>query len=289
MASAENIIDLIRRLLREESGSDVPVIEDTFLFEAINDGQGKWEDAFQSGGEGKTQRETGFNLVADTALAENITSATTDFDVDSSTSLDSSGVVLIWDENTPDFVPYTGNSSNNLTGVTGIGFDHEDGDSVQKLYKLPTNFGSFKESAIFGDGVIVDGVPYRFIAGIPKPGFFSLYENGDDKYLVLPRDLTGDCGVLYNPSYTTVDSLDDVVSVPDKYKFFLVWHAVSYCLSDIDSDLNKSQLAQNKSEEILFRALRNRNEGKKIRTRPLGRITRDYTVVGGVFFPLRSE
>lgn len=288
MATAENIITNVRSLLREESGSDVPVIGDTFLYEAITDGQNKWRDTFQAGGEDQitSQLETGFDLVADTALAEAVTTATTDFDVDSGTNLASSGVLLIWDDNMPDFVTYTGKSTNNLTGVTGIGFAHEDGDAVQKLYALPSNFSSFRESATYGDGVLVEGTPYNYMNGVPIPGYFSLYDDGTTKYLVLPRGLTGSASVLFNSAYNTIDDANDVVGVPERFKFFLIWHVVAMCYVGRDEAYDRLLAAQNESDKVLRRAMMNRNTGKRIRTRPLGTVTKDWTSINGSVFPL---
>lgn len=294
MASAENIIENVRRIIRAESGTDVPVAQDAFLYEAINDGQNKWLDAFQQGGEDQvsSQRETGFDLIADTTLdeASGITSSDTEFTVtdDSSDYAASSGALLIWDDNMPDFVNYTTYTSGTKTfsGVTGIAFDHEDDDAVQNLYKLPTNFGSFRESANWGDGVLVNGIPHKYVNGIPPPAYFSLYDDGTNKFLVLPRGLTGSASVLFNAAYTTIDSSDDTVAIPDRWKFYLIWHCIAFCYMGRGDEADKMQFAQAKSEEILSRALRNRNTGKKIRTRPFGRTLRDYTVVGGIAVPL---
>lgn len=292
MASTANIIENVRRLVRAESGTDVPVIQDDFLFEAIMDGQNKWSDAFQQGGEDQvsSQRETGFDLVDDTTLdeASDISSSDTEFTVDDANDYDAStGALIIWDDNMPDFVNYTTWTSGTKTfsGVTGIAFDHEDEDAVQKLYKLPTNFGSFREAANWGDGVLVNGVPYEFINGIPPPGFFSLYDDATNKFLVLPRGLTGSASVLFNASYNTIDDTGDTVGVPDRWKFFLIWHCVAYCFAGREEDFNKMQAAQVKSEEVLGRALRNRNTGKKIRPRSFGRPSRDGVTVGGYYYP----
>ncbi len=290
MASTQNIIDNIRRLLREDSSTDVPAIQNDFLFEAIMDGQSKWEDSFQIGGEdNESQVETAFNLVADTKLDEDITTATTDFDVVSGANLDDSGVLLLWDDSIPDFVSYTGKTVNNLTGVTGIGSSHDSGDIAQKVYKLPSNFGSFRESATFGDGVLFNGIPLKYMAGFPVPGFFSKYNDGTFDYLVLSRGATGKAGVLYNKNFTNINSLDDVVSVPDKYKFFLVWHSIAMCYVGREDNWNKLLAAESAAEKILRRALQNRNTGKRIRTRHFGMITRDYVNVGGINYPLSRE
>ncbi len=290
--TAENIIENVRKIIRGEAGSDAPVVQNEFLYEAIMDGQNKWSDAFQQGGEDQisSQRETGFDLVADTTLdeASGITSTDTEFTVTDNLSYDATdGALLIWDDNMPDFVNYTTYTSGTKTfsGVTGIGFNHEDDDALQKLYKLPTNFGSFRESVNWGDGVQVMGIPYKFINGIPVPGFFSLYDDGTNKFLVLPRGLTGTASVLFNAAYNTIDSSEDIVGVPETAKFFLVYHCVAMCYLGRDDDANKMLFAQQQSEMILSRVLRNRNTGKKIRTRSFGRTARDYTAIGGATYP----
>lgn len=287
MASADNIITLTRDLLREESGSDVPVVANSFLYEAIMDGQNKWDDSFQVGGENPVSEalETGFDLVADTTLNGAITSASTSVTVDDDLNYDASGAFIVWDDNMADYISYTSYTTKVFSGVTGIGFNHEDEDALQKLYKLPTNFGSFRESALYGDGVQLNGVPLRYIGGIPTVGFFSEYNDGTNRFLVLPRGSTGSASVLFNKASATIDSTDDTVSVPDKYKMFLVWHCVSFCYMGREEDANKLLFAQSESEKVLSRALRNRNVGKKIRTRPFGRPYRDSLSIGSSVYP----
>ena len=294
MASAGNIIDLVRQLIRAEDGSDVPVVSNEFLFEAIMDGQKKWEDAFQTTGENplKDQLETGFDLVSDTTLNEPSGVATTDteFTVDDNNSFDaSSGALVLWDDNMPDIVSYTTYTSGTKTfsGVTGLAFAHEDEDTVQKLYKLPTNFGSFRESPMYGDGVQINGIPTKFIGGpVPTAWHFSLYDDGTNKFLVLPRDTTGSVSVLFNKASTTVDDTADIVSVPDSHKMFLVFHCAAYCYQGRADEANQYLFCQSESEKILNRALRNRNFGKKIRTRPFRRAMTDYTQIDGAIVPL---
>lgn len=276
--------------MRSEEGTDLQVLQNEFLYEAIMDGQNRWQDAFQQGGEDQvsSQRETGFDLVSDTNLNGDITTASTSIIVDASDDFDTSdGAVIIWDDAIPDYINYTTNTiaTETLSGVTGIAFAHEDDDSVQKLYKLPTNFGSFRESANWGDGVLVNGDPYKSMNGPPSPGFFSMYDDGTNKFLVLPRGLTGSASVLFNAAYATIDSTDDTVSVPDRWKFFLIWHCVSYCHVGREEDYGKMQFAAQKANEILQKALQNRNVNKKIHARSFGRLVRDYTIKDGRYIP----
>lgn len=275
-ATAENIIGLIRKLLREDSSSDLPVISDSFLLEAVSDGNLKWAEAFQTSGAGPIvfQREKGFDLAAETAVNDSGDVAITDttITVDSTTGFDSSGAAVIWDDNMPDIFFYDSVTSTTFETVTGLSFAHEDDDAIQPLYKLPTNFGDFRPATGYGDGVRLSGVGLYFTSGPPPPGYFSMYDDGTSKYLWLPRQSTGSASVWYEKTSTTIDSVDDTVDVPDVSKFFLVWHAISYCYIGLEGDFNRQQAAENKANAILQRALQNRNRNhNRIKPRSFNR------------------
>lgn len=278
--TAETIIGHIRTLLREESGSDLPVMSESFLLTAISDGNLRYAEAFQTNGAAPIvfQRETGFDLVPETAIndAAGTTTASTSIAVDAQTFPDSAGVAVVWDDNIPDLFSYTSQSSTLFSGVSGLAFAHEDNDPIAALYKLPTNFGDFREAQGYGDGVKVGITPLYYREGAPTAGYFSMYDDGTSKYLWLPRQLTGSASVWYDKNSTTIDSTDDTVDVPEKYMFFLVWHAIAYCYTGREQDLNKMAFAQAQSEKILQRALQNRNRNKKIPTRSFNRPIIDY-------------
>lgn len=274
-STAETIIGLARNLLRSESTSDVPVIQDAFMLAALSDGNMKYARAFRrGGGVGPIvfTRETGDDVAADTALAENVTPDTTDFDVDDAsdqeTTADGGGAVVIWDGDLPDIATHSGKTGNNLTGVSGIGFDHEDGDEVQKLYKLPSNFGFWREWD-GSDGVKLNGLPLKFTDGPPRSGFFSMHDTGTDKYLWLPRDSSGEWSGRYDKASTAIDSLDDIVDVPPEHQFCLVWWLVAFGLAGRDGLGDKAIAAEQKGDAILYEALKDRNIGKFVRPRPI--------------------
>lgn len=274
--TAETIIGHIRTLIREDSGSDLPVVSDSFLLTAISDGNLKWAEAFQTDGAAPIvfQRETGFDLVSETAIndAAGTTTASTSITVDAQTFPDSAGVAVAWDDSIPDLFSYTSQTSTLFSGVSGLAFAHEDDDPIAALYKLPTNFGDFREAPGYGDGVKVEGTPLYYREGAPTSGFFSMYDDGTSKYLWLPRQLTGSASVWYDKNSTTIDSTDDTVDVPETSIFFLVWHAMAYCYTGREQDLNKMSVAQAQSERILQRALQNRNKNhNKIITRSFKR------------------
>lgn len=292
--TASSIIDLARNLLREDSGSDVPVIGDTFLLTAISDGNLKWARRFRSGGVAPIvfQRETGFDLVADTQLNEpgGITTSDNEIIVDNSDNFDTTnGAFVIWDDNLPDLISYTTNTvaTETFTGVTNIGFAHEDNDVVQKLYKLPTNFGQFREAPGYGDGVRLNGSGLRFTGGPPDPGFFSMYDDGTNKFLWLPRGASNSASIWYDKNSTTIDSTDDTVDLPEEAQMFLVWHALSLCYVGREQDYGKMIAAKNEANSVLQEFLNDRNFREKIYSRPFNRrSSRDYVTINGSVIPL---
>jgi len=289
MATTENIVTLTRNLLREEDTSDVPVVSDSFLYEAIMDAQGKWEDAFNTGGENEPRDVVpyGFDIASDTTLDGAVSADATTFTLTANnSSASTNSAMLLWNDNNPYFVSYTAYDSSTkiVTGASNIVIGFDDDDDVQRLYKLPSNFQSFRESPLYGDGVRVNGAPYRYVDTVPySGGYFSKFEDSNGVYIVLPKGLTGTMAVLYNKAYTTINSSDDVISVPDKYKFFVVYHVVGMCFLDIDP--KRSTQFEKKAYEILDRALQTRNTNKKIRTRPFNRTSSDYITVGGYTYP----
>ena len=259
--------------MRKDGGTtDVPALQESFMLTLLSNANLEWINQFRLGGGNAPLsflRETGFDLITDTALAEATTTATTDFDVDLSTSFPASGAGIIWDDDMPDIFNYTGNAANNLTGVTGLAFAHEDGDEVQALYPLPSSFYKFRSSTSHGDGVQLDGIPLSFMSGIPEKGYFSLYDDGTNKYLWLPED-SGSASVLFDKAGATIDDIADTTDVPDESIFFLVWRIVQN--ASIPSEGQPTSLyatAKNEANEILFKALRNRNISKRIHVRPL--------------------
>lgn len=287
MPTAATIIGLARDVVRAESTSDAPVIGDSFMLSAITDGNLRWARVFRRGQPLVFQRETGFDLIADTALSDDQDSADLTASLESVTGFPATGAFIVWDDNMPDIQEYSALVALDAT-VSGVGFDHEEGDSVQLLYQLPANFGSFRESPTYGDGVSLNGIPLLYINGFPVPGRFSMYDNGTDKFLILPRGSTGSVSVLYNKVSATIDTTDDIVDVPEEYQYFLVWHLVAFSYIGREGDVNKMLFAQDQANKILQEALSHRNTGKKIRTRSFGRPVRDYISSGGNFYPINS-
>jgi len=282
--SASTVIGLARNLLKTESTSEAPVMADSFMLAALSDANLKWARAFRRDGSQPIvfQRETGVDLKPETAInaAAGTLIGATSITVDAQTFTDAAGVAVVWDNGIPDIFEYAAQTSTSFTGVSGLSFAHEDDDVIAPLYKLPSNFGSFRKAPNYGDGVYVGG-PLQFTGGPPLPGYFSIYDDGTSKYLWLSRQATGTASVWYDKASTVIDELTDTVDVPTEFQFFLVWHLVAFGLMGREQDINAMFAAQGASEKLLQEALEDRNIHKKIRTRSFSRSSSDYFTHNG--------
>lgn len=224
----------------------------------------------KSGGNTPVDRalETGFTLPAETAIndAAGITSATTTITVDSTTGYDSAGAAVVWDSDMPDIFFYTGKTATTFTGVTGIAFDHEDNDAIQPLMALPSNFGRFRRSEEHGDGVQLNGGTPSFIDGAPSSGKFSIRDDGTTKYLWLYKGATGDVSVWFDKDSNTIDSIDDLISLPDDWQFFYAWRAIELSLFG-RGDYAIIGVAKANGDRIKLDLLKDRNVGRMVRVR----------------------
>ncbi|QGH72484.1 MAG: hypothetical protein [Siphoviridae sp. ctpQM7] len=271
---ASAIFTYARNLLKVEGDStDLPALQNTTFLAALNAANAEWLRSFRRGaGEPPPVRaaETAFDLVSGTDLDGAVATTDTTISVTSASDLDSSGAIVVYDDGMPDIIEYTGKSSNSLTGVSGIGWAHEDQDTVYKLYALPGNFHSFRSSPYVPDGVQINNIAYHFVPDDPQGGDFALYDNGTSKYLWLSRGaISGSCRVLYNKSGTTIDGTTDTVDVPAEYEWFLVYRLVEFGLRARGDDANAIVTARQQADAILREAHAEKNTSKIARTRPI--------------------
>jgi hypothetical protein len=269
--TAETIIGLIRDLIRESDDSDVPSIGDTFLFSVLTDIDYDIRRAYKKGGGNAPvaiHKDTGFTLIGNTELTEDVTSATADFDVDDSSGAESSGAFAIWDDDMSDVGFYTANAANNLSGVTGIGFDHEDGDELQFLYELPSDFKDFYRTDEYPNGVQLDGKALFYSDSPPVPGKFTVRENNGTKYLWFYRDASGKASILYEKTTDTIDSLDDMVGFDEEWRPYYVWKGIERALFG-RGDFNIVQMATIEAAKIKKSILESRNIRRRPMIRPL--------------------
>lgn len=256
----------------DRSDIGIPGLEEAQLLEVCNQAVIEYHERYREGGGEPSSilmKEHGDTLVAVSTIGEDITSATTDFDVADSSSFDSSGIVAVWKNDEPDYIAYTGNAANNLTGVTGIGYSHSSGETISQVYALPSDFEDFRSETDSPDGVKVDGVPFTQNSASPRGNHFFLYDDGTTKYLSFPRGLTGDLTVSYNATATVVNDVNDTIDIPTKDLWFAVWRIAEYA-APIIGKFDHRTIAQNQAETVIRRALVNRNIGKRPKVRPMG-------------------
>jgi len=274
MATATTILDYAQRTLGfDRSDIEIPGIEETQLLEICNQAVIEFYEAHRKGGgepPAMFQKETGATLTADTVTGEEITTATTDFDVTLSTAFDSSGALAVVNDDEPDYIKYTGNAANNFTGVTGVGYTHASGSAVSRLYALPDDFNDFRSEPNSPDGTSVDGVPHTFTAGMPIGTKFHRYDDGTTQYMHFPEGLIGNWTSRYNAKPTVVDGAADNVDIPTPYLWFAVWRIVQYA-APIVGKMDQFQIATSRADVLLRDALITRNVGKRPKVRPLTR------------------
>ena len=275
---AETIIGLIRDLLREESGSDIPVIGDTFLFSVLTDIDYDIRRAYRRGGGNvpvAIHKDTGFTVIGETSLDGAIAITDTTITLADSSAYPESGAIVVWDQDMPDLIYYTGNTANVLSGVTDIGFAHSDGDNVQSLYALPDDFKNFYRTDEYPYGVQLNGRQLKYTDSPPTPSNFTVRDDGT-KYLWVYRGASGKISVMYEKTTDAIDSLADRVGFADEWKFYYAWKAIEKALFG-KGDYGIIPLATNEASKIKREILMNRNIGRRVRIRPLS-ITgrRDY-------------
>lgn len=244
------------------------------MLRVLDDANREWQRAFRVGGEPPQpiRKQTAFDLVADTTLSAAQASGATTASLTDSSSFGSSGALAVWDDATPDVQEFTGNAANALSGVTGCDWAHESGDTVQLLYALPSNFGSFRSTEDSPEGVRTDGgYALTFTSGDPNNYRFTTYDNGTTKYLWLPRGMSGSVIVTYNKANTTIDEGTDTVDWDVAYDFFGIYRLVEHGLRARGNNADKIQEAHLLANEKLRDAMKDRNVGKMIRVRPMGR------------------
>ena len=267
-------IDLARTLMKTESGSDVPAVADAFLIQAVADIDKDLLRSYRkSGGNTPVERalEDGFTIPDETAIndSDGITTSDVTITVDSTTSgedYESSGAAVIWDSDMPDIFFYTGTSATSFTGVTGLAFSHDDNDVIQPLLALPSNFGQFRRSEEYGDGVQLNGTPLFAMEGPPNPGTFSIRDDGTTKYLWLPRGSTGKVSVWFDKDSNTIDSTDDLLSLPDDWIFVYAWRLIELGVFG-RGDVELMATAQRKGDAKKLDLLKDRNIGRRLRVR----------------------
>lgn len=279
-STAGTLIGLAESISSIDSSTiGIPGCESTALLNIVDKANREYYNKFQlGGGEPHSDRtaETGGTLAASTTLNGAITSASTSIILDSVTGYPTSGAGVVWDDSSPDFIEYTGITTLTLTGVTGIGYNHEDADAFSVLYALPANFESFRSAIDAPDGVETNGMPYRYTSGVPIGNEFGIYDNGTTKYLFFYKNSSGDFSIRYNKGATSITVTGTETDVPKSDEDFIVYRLVEHISNIIyGAGSVQGQVARQTANKIMLDALKRRNVGRRLRVgRPWGRTSR---------------
>jgi hypothetical protein len=248
----------------------VPGVEETQLLNIIHQANLEYYNAhIQGGGEPPLQfvSEFGVDILDGTTLSEDVATTDVEFNIGDSSSLQSSGAAVIFDDNTPDIFEYTTNTANNVSGVTKLSFGHENGDSLYALYALPSDFASFRSEHDNPDGVLVAGRVFRYTSSSnPLNNQFTVYDNGTTKYLQFPRGLGSVTAfVKYNTAPTTINDTTDTIIAPEADEYFIVYRAVEHVYTVLAMNKDEIDRARGLADDILRRSLIRRNIGKRVR------------------------
>ena len=273
---AENITKVDRATI------GVPGLEETMLLAVVDRENEKYlNNHIKVGGEPPEtlRREVGFDLVADTNLTAAV--ATTDIIVvvTDSSNFPVSGAFVIWDAEMPDITFHTGNDLlTTFSGVTSIGFSHEIGDRVQRVYQLPADFESVRSTHRAHDGVLLNGFPVSYSSAFPRGNTFNIIDNGTNQFIWFSQGVSNDAFMWYNASPTNITLTTDVVDVPFRDEYYIVWGLVEHIREVLQRPVQDIREARLKANEIMLDALKRRNVGKRVRTARMPRFSRERLI-----------
>lgn len=206
--------------------------------------------------------ETGFNAVTSTDLDGAVLQNATTIDLTDASDFDSSGAIVIRNGDQFDIVEYTGKTSNQLTGVTGVNYDHSDAETVYKLYALPSDYGRLRKGRKTGHGVTVAGVPYYDTPHLPSGREFTELDLDGTVYLWIEN--TGDVLVEYDKKPTTLTSMSDTVDVPLPYDYYII-HGLVKLFKEIEDQDYNGQKEDFRMLKIIQDAIAKENIGRTVR------------------------
>lgn len=269
MKTVQQIFDIAQDYIKIDSDTiGIPGLEEARTITWINDLHRRFFDEIYSRGvmlPRYMRKEYGFDAVTGTTLDGAITAASTKIDLTDASNFDSSGAIVIREGNQFDIVFYTGKSSNQITGVTEIGYGHADDENVYKLYALPSNFGKLRPERNMGDGVMVQGVPYYESPNNPKTQEFTVIDDGNGShYLWLPDGATGDVQVLYDAAPTTLTATTDTIDIPPSFDYYIIWGLIGMWKEIQDEDY-LSERESIRMDKLVNSQLQTEMAGKNLR------------------------
>lgn len=192
--------------------------------------------------------EKGYKILADTSLAATIAAgyvgnvaiaAGTDWD-------ETNGAMMSYDgEGTWDYIGFASRTGNTLSTLSDVGLGNAEGDSVSKLYKLPTDFWDITT-------LHVDTLEYNEVAMAPGPRQFARI-NG---FLWLMKNHGATTATMkYQQKVTDLGDIAESMSLPTEFDLFFVemLNARAYRLNgNPQADIDR---AHNEAKSYLLNAM----------------------------------
>jgi len=169
-----------------------------------------------------------FATAVDTTLDGDVATTDTTIDLTSASGYPSSGA--IWVEE--DVINYTGVSSNQLTGVTNIDLAHDDGDKVEIMYSIPSDFSHEPRLILKGAGakpmryIQVDSLDdntesaddHNFDFGGQTHRWSLIRDKNGNEFIRLKNPTASKTAVFhYYKEATTLDDDADETTIPDPF------------------------------------------------------------------------
>jgi len=222
--TASDIIDRARAEAIGSTASSLTALQDAQMIERVEEISATFVQAAHSrhskGGWSWMRKATNFQSIQHTTLDGAILAAAADLTLASVTGLDATGrIVIETAKGALDFVDYSSIATNTLTvsiatGAETVNMGHADGEHVEKLYALPSDYSKTRV-------LYVNTVSYYYERSdrYPDSGRFTTY----GAFLMLPRGVGAqDCTLWYEKKPATITALSSVTDIPTTYQRYAV-------------------------------------------------------------------
>jgi len=170
-----------------------------------------------------------FNTSVDTAIATDILKGATSLTLSDSSGLATTGRIAIQEN----IIPYTGNSSNILTGVTNVQANYDSGEKVKQVYSIATDLliTDFRRPvSLFIAGEELEYYDYR---GSQNVYGYTVYDGN----LYIPIQSKANVAIFkYAKNVVDLTSDEDTFLIPDDYVTLVVEYALYKANKQIDDD-----------------------------------------------------
>lgn len=232
MATLSELTDITYRYLNDTPGSFVYPIED--VQQVLNDEQlelasrKKWQFLV-----GQQQ----FTYAGATTLSSDLPTASLTAAVGGTVNFPTAGALYV----NRDVILYTGTTSLSFTGLTGQSFDHEEGDTVEQLSVMNSNYLRAPELSFIPNGASrwcpIEYTPYFQFDADRKWRKYTIVTEGNNNYIYCRGLSNGDRINLYYVKKPTVMASDsDVCDFPDDWAKKILPKLAAYKLKFINND-----------------------------------------------------